>query len=113
MSDPALTILMHGSLGNVREAQRMLAQAGVPAAVQPVPGKDGLAALVVAAADAKRARAAYEASLEQMLANERRPTPEAAVADLDADETVCPACETKFATKGVTRCPDCGLNFGG
>ena len=35
------------------------------------------------------------------------------VLDLDAEETQCPACLTTFATAGVTRCPDCGLNFGG
>lgn len=34
------------------------------------------------------------------------------VCDLDAEETQCPACLTKFATAGVTRCPECGLNFG-
>ena len=35
------------------------------------------------------------------------------VLDLDAEETQCPACLTTFATAGVTRRPDCGLNFGG
>jgi tRNA(Ile2) C34 agmatinyltransferase TiaS len=34
------------------------------------------------------------------------------VVDLDADETVCPACETRFETDSVSRCPECGLNFG-
>jgi hypothetical protein len=34
------------------------------------------------------------------------------VCDLDAEETQCPACLAKFATDGVSRCPDCGLNFG-
>ncbi|MFT4514487.1 MAG: hypothetical protein ACI89X_000044 [Planctomycetota bacterium] len=34
------------------------------------------------------------------------------VCDLNAEETQCPACLTKFATAGVTRCPECGLNFG-
>jgi hypothetical protein len=34
-------------------------------------------------------------------------------ADLDAEETSCPACLTTFRTAGVTRCPECGLNFGG
>ena len=34
------------------------------------------------------------------------------VCDLDAEETQCPACLTTFATAGVTRCPECGLNFG-
>ena len=33
------------------------------------------------------------------------------VADFDADETICPACQTVFKTD-VTRCPECGLNFG-
>ena len=36
-----------------------------------------------------------------------------AVVDLDAEETQCPACLATFATAGVSRCPDCGLNFGG
>ena len=35
-----------------------------------------------------------------------------AVADFDSDEVVCPACATPFANT-VTRCPECGLNFGG
>ena len=35
------------------------------------------------------------------------------VADLDAEETTCPACQTVFPTAGVTRCPECDLNFGG
>ncbi len=35
-----------------------------------------------------------------------------ASADLDADETECPACNARFATAGVTRCPECGLKFG-
>lgn len=34
-------------------------------------------------------------------------------ADLDAEETACPACQATFRTAGVTRCPECGLNFGG
>lgn len=34
------------------------------------------------------------------------------VTDLSAEETQCPACLTTFATEGVTRCPECGLNFG-
>jgi tRNA(Ile2) C34 agmatinyltransferase TiaS len=33
------------------------------------------------------------------------------VTDLDAEETQCPACLTKFKTAGVTKCPDCGLHF--
>jgi tRNA(Ile2) C34 agmatinyltransferase TiaS len=35
------------------------------------------------------------------------------VTDLSAEQTQCPACLTMFATEGRTRCPDCGLNFGG
>ncbi len=35
------------------------------------------------------------------------------VCDLDAEETQCPACLATVATAGVSRCPDCGLNFGG
>ena len=35
------------------------------------------------------------------------------VCDLDAEETQCPACLATFTTAGVTRCPHCGLNFGG
>ena len=34
------------------------------------------------------------------------------VCDLNAEETQCPACLTMFATAGITRCPECGLNFG-
>jgi hypothetical protein len=91
----------------------MLEEAGVRAATRPVPGKEWLAVLVVAIADVARARAAYEASLDRLLHDERARNAVNAVADLDADETTCPACETKFATKGITRCPECGLNFGG
>ena len=35
------------------------------------------------------------------------------VVDFDAEETTCPACMTTFKTTGTTRCPECGLNFGG
>jgi len=31
--------------------------------------------------------------------------------DLDAEETVCPACLTKFKPD-VPMCPECGLRFG-
>jgi hypothetical protein len=34
------------------------------------------------------------------------------VCDRDAEETTCPACLTPFKTAGITRCPECGLNFG-
>ena len=72
MSEGAeLTILMQGNVGAVREAQRMLEQAGVRAATRPVPGKEWLAVLVVATADVARARAAYEASLDRLLHDER------------------------------------------
>ena len=34
------------------------------------------------------------------------------VVDFDQEETTCPACQTVFKTDS-TRCPECGLNFGG
>ena len=34
------------------------------------------------------------------------------VCDLNAAETQCPACLKVFAPAGITRCPECGLNFG-
>lgn len=61
----------------------------------------------------ERAKAAYESYLDGMLETEAARRSVNLVADLDAEETTCPACETTFATAGVTRCPDCGLNFGG
>ncbi len=36
----------------------------------------------------------------------------AQIVDFDAAEATCPACGTAFATTS-TRCPECGLNFGG
>lgn len=110
----ALTVLLQGAPGWVREVQQMLEQAEVKCVTGPVPDSGGAKAwLAVKAADVERAKAAYDASLDRLLHDDKARAAVKAVADLDADETSCPACDTKFATKGVTRCPECGLNFGG
>ena len=50
--------------------------------------------------------------LDRMVEREGLPLRDS-MANLDAEETECPACMTKFKTAGVERCPDCGLNFQG
>lgn len=69
-------------------------------------------ALVVASADVSGALTAIENHVGKDLDPDARARAERPV-DFDADETECPACGTKFGTKGEKRCPDCGLNFGG
>jgi len=53
----------------------------------------------------------HQNHLDQMVKKEGLPLRDVQ-ADFDATETSCPACLTPFATAGVTRCPECGLNFG-
>lgn len=53
----------------------------------------------------------HQQHLDRLVAREGLPVRDM-VCDLDAAETQCPACLATFATAGVTRCPDCGLNFG-
>ena len=55
--------------------------------------------------------AAYEAHLDSMIDDENSLQRTRVVADFDAPETECPACGTKFATRGAERCPDCSLRF--
>jgi hypothetical protein len=53
----------------------------------------------------------HQEHLDLMVSREGLPVRDV-VCDFDADETQCPACLTTFVTAGVTRCPECGLNFG-
>ncbi|MCA8949975.1 MAG: hypothetical protein KDE27_10765 [Planctomycetes bacterium] len=53
----------------------------------------------------------YQHHLEQMVHREGLPVRDSQ-ADFDAEETSCPACMSTFRTAGITRCPECGLNFG-
>ncbi|MEO6595775.1 MAG: hypothetical protein ABIP94_13570 [Planctomycetota bacterium] len=54
--------------------------------------------------------AVHQQHLDHMVTREGLPLRDV-TADLDADETQCPACLTTFQTAGVTRCPDCGLKL--
>lgn len=53
----------------------------------------------------------HQHHLDREAARQGHP-PRDIVCDLDAPETQCPACLTTFATDGISRCPECGLNFG-
>lgn len=110
---PDLELVLHGTASWVREVQQILEREGVRAYTGPVPSACGTKAwLAVAKTDLSRARAAYDSHLDRMLQTEAERRAVQSVADLDAPETICPACEAKFATAGVDRCPECGLNFG-
>ncbi|HEX5052172.1 MAG TPA: hypothetical protein VFZ65_10400 [Planctomycetota bacterium] len=52
----------------------------------------------------------HQQHLDHMVAREGLPLRDV-TADLDAEETQCPACLTVFRTAGVVRCPDCGLKL--
>lgn len=115
MNLPAdMSMLLRGTPANLREVKLVLDQQGIRNLTGPVPGDaTGTKAwLAVARHDEARAMAAYEAHLKREVARSGLPVHDH-VADFDADETQCPACQTPFKTKGATRCPECGLNFGG
>ena len=66
--------------------------------------------LAVASEQVEDARAVLQKHWDQDLEESARKHANT-VADFDADETTCPACQTVFKTD-ETRCPECGLNFG-
>lgn len=109
-----MQVVFRGKTEYMREIAQQLTDAGIRSVSGPLPGGawGTYAWLAVASTDTARAIAAHEQHLDRMLAREGLPQQNHA-ADLDAEETACPACQTVFRTAGVTRCPECGLNFAG
>ncbi len=106
-----MQVLFRGKAALLREIAQVITEGGIKVATGPIPGGwEPQAWLAVAGPDAPRAMALHHAHLEAMVKKQGLPVRNV-VADLDAEETQCPACLTKFKTAGVTRCPDCGLNF--
>ena len=66
--------------------------------------------LAVAGEDLSRARQAVHDHWGRDLTAEERAAADRTV-DLDAEEAVCPACETAFEPS-AGRCPGCGLRLG-
>ncbi|MBX3464297.1 MAG: hypothetical protein KF830_14090 [Planctomycetes bacterium] len=111
---PGMQVVFRGKADYLREIAQQLADAGIRSVSGPLPGGGwgAQAWLAVAGPDTQRALDAHQRHLDRMLEREGLPRRDQ-VADLDAAETECPACMAKFPTAGVSRCPDCGLNFGG
>lgn len=109
-----MRVLFEGKVDLLREIAEQLTAAGIRSASGPVPaaGWEPRAWLAVASDRMQEAMAIHQRHLDRMVEREGLPLVDAA-ADLDAEETVCPACQTPFRTAGTTRCPDCGLVFGG
>jgi rRNA maturation endonuclease Nob1 len=106
-----MKVLFQGKADYVREIAEQLTNAGIKVVTGPIPGGWELRAwLAVASADAQRALATHQRHLDEMVTREGLPLRDEVI-DFDAEETQCTACLTKFKTAGVTRCPDCGLNF--
>jgi hypothetical protein len=107
-----MQVLFRGKADFLKEIAERLMAAGIKVASGPLPGPswDQRAWLAVASTDTQRAMAEHEKHLHRMVEREGLPLRDDH-ADLDADETTCPACLTPFKTKNVTRCPECGLNF--
>lgn len=108
-----MQVLLQGKTDFLQEIAQQMQAASIPVATGPIPGKhwESRAWLAVASADIERATKVHERHLENMVRREGLPVRNAH-ADFDAEETTCPACTTTFKTAGVTRCPECGLNFG-
>ena len=109
-----MQVLFRGKADYLREIAQQLTDAGIRSVSGPLPGGGWgpQAWLAVAGTDTERAMEAHQRHLDRMVQREGLPLLDRA-ADLDADETSCPACTATFKTAGVTRCPECGLNFGG
>ena len=108
-----MQVLLQGKADYMREIAQLLDAAEIRTCTGPLPGSWGANAwLAVASEHSQRAVEVYQRHLNRMLSREGLPVREV-VCDFDATETQCPACLTTFATAGVTRCPECGLNFGG
>jgi hypothetical protein len=106
-----MTVLFRGKAAMLREIAQVLEAGELKVATGAVPGGwEPQGWLAVASTDAARAMALHRAHLERMVRKEGLPVRDV-VADFDAEEAQCPACLTKFKTAGVSRCPDCGLNF--
>jgi hypothetical protein len=106
-----MKVVFQGKADYLREISAQLTNAGIKVVTGPIPGGwEPRAWLAVASADAQRAIATHQQHLDEMVTREGLPLRDE-VCDFDAEETQCPACLTKFKTAGVTRCPDCGLNF--
>lgn len=108
-----MQIVFRGKADYLREIAQQLADEGIRSASGPLPGGGwGTQAwLAVAGPDMQKAVEVHQRALDRMVLREGLPLQDHA-ADLDAEETACPACQTVFRTAGVTRCPECGLNFG-
>lgn len=109
-----MRVILQGKVDYMREIAQLLDAADIRTCSGPVPGGGwGTSAwLAVASRDIDRAMLVFKNHNDRMLAREGLPVRDV-VCDFDADETECPACLTKFRTAGVSRCPECGLNFGG
>lgn len=106
-----MQVVFRGKAPMIREIAQVITQGGVQVTTGPMPGGwEPQAWLAVASQDASKALAIHSAHQEQMVRRQGLPVRNV-TADLDAEETQCPACLTRFKTAGVTRCPDCGLNF--
>ena len=107
-----MKVLFQGKADFLREIAEQLSAAGIRSASGPLPGGgwDARAWLAVASDQTQQAMAVHQRYLDAMVEREGLPLTDQ-MADLDAEETACPACLTKFKTAGTTRCPECGLNF--
>lgn len=106
-----MQVLFRGKAPMIREIAQVITDGGIRVATGPLPGGwEPQAWLAVASPDAQRAATLHQAHLERLVRQQGLPVRNV-VADFDAEETQCPACMTKFKTAGVSRCPDCGLNF--
>lgn len=107
-----MRMVLQGKADYLHEIAERLRDAGIPCASGPIPGGgwETRAWLAVASERVQQAMAVHQRHLDEMVEREGLPLKDS-VADLDAEETECPACLTKFKTAGTTRCPDCGLNF--
>lgn len=106
-------VIFQGKADYLKEIAERLIEAGVKCVSGPIPGKhwEQRAWLAVASNETQRAMAIHQAHLDHMVTKEGLPLRDH-VADFDAEEAECPACQTKFKTQGVERCPECGIKFG-
>jgi len=107
-----MQVLFQGKADFLKEVKDRLLAVGIQSLSGPLPGGgwEQRAWLAVASHDTARAMAEHQRHLDAMLVREGLPVRDA-VADLDAEETECPACLTRFRTAGQTRCPECGIRF--
>lgn len=108
-----MQVVWQGKADYMREIALLLRENGIESRTGPLPGQwEPRAWLAVASNLTERALAVHQRHLDRQTAREGLPVRDI-VCDFDNEETQCPACLTKFRTAGTTRCPDCGLNFGG